>query len=98
MWPAQKRQCQQNHTYQEALESYDREDYNERRAEIKNHQPKMAQQERRHQKATQQEARNPRADDCRCESQEVWNHKWTEEHVKMAQRAAEERMEEVKMV
>jgi hypothetical protein len=97
MWQAQKGQCQQNHSGRQASAIHDHEGYNERRFEGKNPQPKMSQQEMRHPKATQQEGRDPEADDGRCESQEVWNHKWTES-VQTAQWAAEERVEEVEMV
>jgi hypothetical protein len=51
---------------------------------------------------TQQEARDPGGSDCRYESHEGWNHKWTQEKcVKAAHRAAEEivrMVEKVEMV
>jgi len=78
--------------------SHNHEDYNERRAKRKNPKPKMSQQERKHQRTTRQEARDPRGDDYRCESHEVWNHKWMEEHGRSAQRVAEEMVEGVEMV
>jgi hypothetical protein len=66
-------------------------------AENENLQPKMYQWEGEQWETTQQEASDPGGDDCRYESQGVWNHKWTEELVKIFQRAAEE-VKEVEVV
>ena len=52
MWLAQKEQCQQNYTGMQASAIPDHEDYNERMAERRNPQPKMSQQEVKHQEPT----------------------------------------------
>jgi hypothetical protein len=89
---AQKKQCQQSHIDHQASAIHDHEGCNERRFEGKNRRLKMSQQEMRHQKATQMEGKDPGADDCRCESLEVLNHKWTE-FVHRAQWVAKGRVE-----